>query len=127
MAITAKQAETLTKRGINKLKRAERAAELKADRELKRRQRKTLKEGLPFALVRLEKKIREATAAGEHTTHWSFSNHEINYPLIAAFVHELEARKFKVSKEVSSGSENMGDFNAPCTVYYNNIIVHVSW
>lgn len=123
--LTAKQAAAAATRAEKK-RHADAAKEA---RRVARKEaadvRKALRTDVPFVLKELGKKIK-ANAAGRLAT-WSWSRGPIGYAVREAVVKKLEKRGYKCELGHQSGETNMGDFNAPCTVYYDDVTLTVRW
>jgi hypothetical protein len=122
--IKASTAATITQRKVKarelkaQRQRQREAAKLKATRE------RLAKTEVPFALKEVEKKIKTSP---DRSTEWSFPAKPEWQTTLENFVKELEANGYKCRVDHDSGSADMGDFNAPCVVYYDNYIVTITW
>jgi adenine specific DNA methylase Mod len=112
------------------------AALTAAQRELRNRRRREIKEQekrdeelltmLPERLLKAKQSIKKATDSGLRSVR--ITENDGGRVLLDAIKRELETAGYSVGHIQSKSSEdNMGDFNAPCIVYNQWLQMDVWW
>jgi hypothetical protein len=119
----ANRATAAAQRRIDAAKRKEAKEKAKVERKQIAWE---LRVELPKHMRGINKEIKDAIARGQREAHFS-CNYHMAYEVVERIEAKLTKRKFVVDHNYRTGEDNMGDFNAPCTVQWSRTDIDIKW
>lgn len=122
--LNAKQAVDATRRAEARIARERRRQDHKDAMERERVRHRILKHDVPLRMRGLKKALSKAVCEGHRELRFEVNNYTEGH----AIRERLEKKGYTVSSvNHEHGTNNMGDFNAPCNVEYDNYWIIISW